>query len=59
MGIAYAMELPDPRKLFEGTSKLHCDVKLKGKADFGEPGVDKPIKFLWFSTSTKVSTTPH
>jgi len=27
--------------------------------NFGEPGVDKPIKFLWFSTSTKVSTTPH
>jgi mannose-6-phosphate isomerase-like protein (cupin superfamily) len=26
--------------------------------NFGEPG-DKPIKFLWFSTSTKVSTTPH
>ena len=27
--------------------------------NFGEPGADKPIKFLWFSTSTKVSTTPH
>jgi mannose-6-phosphate isomerase-like protein (cupin superfamily) len=27
--------------------------------NFGEPGVDKPIKFLWFSTSTKVSTAPH
>jgi hypothetical protein len=27
--------------------------------NFGEPGVDKPIKFLWFSTSNKVSTTPH
>jgi hypothetical protein len=26
--------------------------------NFGEPG-EKPIKFLWFSTSTKVSTTPH
>ena len=26
--------------------------------NFEEPG-DKPIKFLWFSTSTKVSTTPH
>ena len=26
--------------------------------NFGEPG-DKPIEFLWFSTSTKVSTTPH
>jgi len=26
--------------------------------NFAEPG-DKPIKFLWFSTSTKVSTTPH
>ena len=27
--------------------------------NFGEPGIDKPIKFLWFSTSTRVSTTPH
>lgn len=27
--------------------------------NFGEPGVDKPIKFLWFSTSAKVSTTSH
>ena len=26
--------------------------------NFEEPG-DLPIKFLWFSTSTKVSTTPH
>ena len=26
--------------------------------NFEEPG-DPPIKFLWFSTSTKVSTTPH
>jgi len=26
--------------------------------NFGEPG-DKPIEFLWFSTSNKVSTTPH
>jgi mannose-6-phosphate isomerase-like protein (cupin superfamily) len=26
--------------------------------NFGEPG-DKPIEFLWFSTSTRVSTTPH
>jgi mannose-6-phosphate isomerase-like protein (cupin superfamily) len=26
--------------------------------NFEEPG-DKPIKFLWFSTSNRVSTTPH
>jgi hypothetical protein len=26
--------------------------------NFAEPG-DKPVEFLWFSTSTKVSTTPH
>lgn len=26
--------------------------------NFGEPG-SKPIEFLWFSTSKKVSTTPH
>jgi hypothetical protein len=26
--------------------------------NFGEPG-EKPIEFLWFSTSNRVSTTPH
>jgi mannose-6-phosphate isomerase-like protein (cupin superfamily) len=26
--------------------------------NFGEPG-DEPIEFLWFSTSNRVSTTPH
>lgn len=33
LGIAYAMELPDPAKLLEGTGKLHRHVKLKSKAD--------------------------
>jgi Domain of unknown function (DU1801) len=33
LGIAYAMELPDPKKILEGTGKLHRHVKLKGEAD--------------------------
>jgi hypothetical protein len=33
LGIAYAMELPDPAKLLEGTGKLHRHVRLKSKAD--------------------------
>ena len=33
LGIAYAMELPDPGKLLQGTGKLHRHVKLKSEAD--------------------------
>ena len=33
LGIAYAMELPDPKKLLEGTGKLHRHVKLKSMSD--------------------------
>ena len=31
LGIPYAMELPDPAKLLDGTGKLHRHVKLKNK----------------------------
>lgn len=33
LGIAYAMELPDPNKLLAGTGKLHRHVKLKSRSD--------------------------
>jgi hypothetical protein len=33
LGIAYAMELSDPKKLLEGTGKLHRHVKVKSEAD--------------------------
>src|SRR6204780_133564 len=33
LGIAYAMELPDPKKLLQGTGKLHRHVKLKTRLD--------------------------
>jgi hypothetical protein len=33
LGIAYAMELPDPEKLLQGTGKVHRHVKLKSKSD--------------------------
>jgi len=33
LGIAYAMELPDPKKILEGTGKLHRHVKLASESD--------------------------
>jgi Domain of unknown function (DU1801) len=33
LGIAYAMELPDPQELLEGTGKVHRHVKLKSNSD--------------------------
>jgi hypothetical protein len=40
--MAYAMELPDPKKLLEGTGKPHRHVKIKSKLDL-ESG---PLKSL-------------
>jgi hypothetical protein len=37
LGIAFAMELPDPQKILEGTGKLHRHVKLKQAADLEAP----------------------
>jgi hypothetical protein len=42
LGIAYAMELPDPKKLLQGTGKLHRHIKLKSKADL-EPAAVKAL----------------
>jgi hypothetical protein len=33
LGIAYAMQLPDPKKILEGAGKLHRHVKLERKSD--------------------------
>jgi hypothetical protein len=33
LGIAYAVELPDPKNFLEGTGKRHRHVKLKSKSD--------------------------
>src|SRR5690349_13917757 len=33
LGLAYAMELPEPKRLLEGTGKLHRHVKIKSKSD--------------------------
>jgi hypothetical protein len=33
LGIAYAMELPDPKKFLEGTGKLNRHVRLRSKSD--------------------------
>ncbi len=42
LGIAYAMELRDPKRLLQGTGKLHRHIKLKGKADL-EPAAVKAL----------------
>jgi hypothetical protein len=42
LGIAYAMQLPDPKKILEGTGKLHRHVKLKSKSDL-ESGALKAL----------------
>jgi hypothetical protein len=39
LGIAFAMELPDPQKILEGTGKLHRHVKLKQAADLEAPAL--------------------
>jgi len=44
LGIAYAMELPDPKKLLEGTGKLHRHVKLKSKSDLGAAALRALLK---------------
>ena len=44
MGIAYAIELPDPAKLLEGTGKLHRHVKLKSKANLETAALKSLLK---------------
>jgi len=44
LGIAYTMQLPDPRKLLEGTGKLHRHVKLKSKSDLARAGLKSLLK---------------
>jgi hypothetical protein len=39
LGIAYAMQLPDPQKILQGTGKLHRHVKLKQPSDLQAPAV--------------------
>jgi hypothetical protein len=33
LGIGYATELPDPKKILEGTGRVHRHVKLKNESD--------------------------
>jgi Domain of unknown function (DU1801) len=44
LGIAYAMELPDPKKLLEGTGKLHRHVKLKSEWDLQNAALRNLLK---------------
>jgi hypothetical protein len=38
------MELPDPKKILEGTGKLHRHVKLKSEADLGNAALKNLLK---------------
>jgi hypothetical protein len=44
LGIAYAMQLPDPKALLEGTGKLHRHVKLKSKSDLENVALSALLK---------------
>jgi Domain of unknown function (DU1801) len=44
LGIAYAMELPDPNTLLEGTGKLHRHAKLKNKSDLESTALKSLLK---------------
>ncbi len=44
LGIAYAMELPDPKKILEGTGKLHRHVKLKSESDLENSALRNLLK---------------
>jgi hypothetical protein len=44
LGIAYAMQLPDPKKILEGTGKVHRHVKLKSESDLETPALRALLK---------------
>jgi hypothetical protein len=44
LGIAFAMELPDPEKRLEGTGKVHRHVKLKSKSDLESAALKSLLK---------------
>ena len=44
LGIAYALELPDPKKILEGTGKLHRHVKLTSESDLENAALRNLLK---------------
>ncbi|MGA3090384.1 MAG: DUF1801 domain-containing protein [Terriglobales bacterium] len=44
LGIAYAMDLPDPQQLLEGTGKLHRHVKLRSKSDLDSAALKSLVR---------------
>ncbi|HEV3040672.1 MAG TPA: DUF1801 domain-containing protein [Candidatus Angelobacter sp.] len=44
LGIAYAMQLPDPGKLLEGTGKVHRHVKLRSQSDLKSAALKSLLK---------------
>jgi len=49
LGIAYAMELADPKKLLKGTGKLHRHVKLKSESDLESAALKSLLRPAHFS----------
>jgi hypothetical protein len=44
LGIGWGAELPDPKKLMEGSGKVHRHVKLKSEADLKNPVLETILK---------------
>ncbi len=44
LGIGWATKLPDPKKLLEGTGKVHRHVKIKSKSDLQVPALKTLLK---------------
>ncbi|GAB1445834.1 MAG: DUF1801 domain-containing protein [Cyclobacteriaceae bacterium] len=53
LGFNYGAELPDPKKLLEGTGKLFRHYKVKSVNDLSNPDL---IKLLKFATTYRVPT---
>lgn len=51
LGFNYGAELPDPKKLLEGTGKIFRHVKIKSVKDLTNPAL---VKLLEYSTTYRV-----
>ena len=54
LGFNYGAELPDPKKILEGTGKLFRHIKVKSNSDLSNPDL---IALLKYSVSYRVPRT--
>jgi hypothetical protein len=59
LGIAYAMQLPDPGKLLEGTGKMHRHVKLKSQSDLKNAALKSLLKAASDAAIARRETAPN